>query len=345
MESKNIYAEALERLACGTGIVFNTEVEGNCGSVSEGLHRTFCPVERAEISPDEALTVTLQSKGEGYLFREPALPGERLLILGGGHIGLVLSEFAARCGYRVTVADDRPEFCNPERMPWAADTICGSFPDAIRRFHITAYDYIVIVTRGHSNDALSLRTVLSGEWPAYLGMIGSRKRVAKQLEMLAEEGFDRQKLSRVCTPIGLEIGSVTPEEITVSILAQLIAYRRLPEHRNSSARCVAVTDLELEILKELADSNGPRAVATILALDGSGPRNAGAKMIIYPDGAIKGSIGGGSGEGRVIKEGIAIIGTGSYKMITIEMNAEVAAKDGMACGGNMIVLLEDASKL
>ena len=214
-----------------------------------------------------------------------------------------MCEFAAKSGFAVTVCDDRPDFANRQRFPDAENVICDSFENAIRSLKLTPYDYVVIITRGHRHDADCLRVILPGTQPAYLGMIGSRRRVKGLFEMLEEEGYDRALMDRICTPIGLNIGAVTPGEIAISILSEVVAYKRLPEHSNE--------------------------------------REAGAKMAVSPLGKVTGSIGGGCSEGAVIRDAIRIIGTGRYQLVDIDLTGDVAESDGMVCGGTMQVLIED----
>jgi xanthine dehydrogenase accessory factor len=148
-----------------------------------------------------------------------------LVIVGGGHIGRSLSRIAAEAGFSVTVIDDRPEYADPERFPEADRVICDDFEDTLTALHSDTNTYYVLVTRGHKQDELSLRTVLTKPW-AYLGMIGSKRRTGAVLLHLEEDGYARDLLDRVHTPIGLDIGAETPEEIAVSIVAELIMVRR-----------------------------------------------------------------------------------------------------------------------
>lgn len=149
----------------------------------------------------------------------------RLVIVGGGHIGRSLCTVGALAGFSVTVIDDRPEYANTERFPEADRVICDDYEDALASLPNDFNTYYVMVTRGHKQDELSLRIVLAKSW-AYCGMIGSKRRTGAVLQHLAEEGFPRETLDRVHTPIGLDIGAETPEEIAVSIVAELIMVRR-----------------------------------------------------------------------------------------------------------------------
>ena len=149
----------------------------------------------------------------------------KLVVVGGGHIGLYLARFGAQVGFSVTVIDDRPEYANPERFPEADHVLCDDFEDVLSELPTDTNTYYVLVTRGHKQDEISLRTVLPRAW-AYLGMIGSKRRTGAVLLHLEEEGFPRERLDRVHTPIGLDIGAETPEEIAISIIAELIMVRR-----------------------------------------------------------------------------------------------------------------------
>src|SRR3712207_3958227 len=149
----------------------------------------------------------------------------RLVIVGGGHIGRSLCRMGAECGFSVTVIDDRPDYANRERFPEADRVICADFEAALGELPVDHNSYIVLVTRGHKQDELSLRSLVVRP-AAYLGMIGSKRRTGAVLQHLADDGFDAEALTRVRTPIGLDIGAETPEEIAVSILAEMIMVRR-----------------------------------------------------------------------------------------------------------------------
>lgn len=147
------------------------------------------------------------------------------LVVGCGHIGRSLARLADFTDFHVVVLDDREEFANAEKIPWADEILCEDYEEAIDRFPINSATYITLVTRGHKQDELSLRRCL-GRGAAYLGMIGSRRRTSTVLRHLAEEGFEQAELDKVRTPIGLNIGAETPEEIAISIMAEVIMARR-----------------------------------------------------------------------------------------------------------------------
>lgn len=148
-----------------------------------------------------------------------------LLIVGGGHIGLSLATIGSHLGFSVAVVDDREIYANAERFPMADKVMAGDIAEHLDRFPVNPNTFIVLVSRGHKVDELGLRHVVS-RGAAYVGMIGSKRRVATVLRHLAEEGFPLSDLERVYTPIGLDIGAETPEEIAISILAEIVMVRR-----------------------------------------------------------------------------------------------------------------------
>ncbi len=341
----NIYAEIRDSIRNGEGVSMKTIIRGESGEIRDGLTRTLgVPEATKDVKGFSRVAPTAEQDGADFHVVEPVLPKERLIILGGGHIAVPVCEFAQRCGFNVTVCDDRPAFANEKRFPWAEQVICDSFENSIRQLRITPYDYVVVITRGHVHDADCLREILPGKQPAYLGLIGSRRRVKGLLEMLEQEGYSRELMDRICTPIGLPIGAVTPEEIAISILSELISYKRLPEKNTDDSRHVNYSDLDLYMMDYLADNHDPKAIVTVIQAKGSTPRGPGAKMAVSPRGDVTGSIGGGCSEGAVIRDAIDIIGTGTYKTAFIDMTGEVAESDGMVCGGVMYVLIEDGSE-
>lgn len=155
------------------------------------------------------------------VLRKPATA----IIVGAGHIGVHLTKIAKAVGFEVTVIDDRAEFANPERFPEADKVIAADVDETLANLRIDGHTYVVLVTRGHKHDEIALRQVVNSN-AAYIGMIGSRARVRTVQERLLRDGFAREKLDRVYAPIGLDIGAVTPEEIALSIAAEMVKVRR-----------------------------------------------------------------------------------------------------------------------
>ena len=152
-------------------------------------------------------------------------PPPTLVIAGAGHVGQALGALAATLDFRVTVIDDRADFASPERFPGAQKHIVGDIERSLRELPIDAATYIVIVTRGHRHDGHALAAVIESP-AAYIGLIGSKAKIKTIFDDLADRGVAPALLERVRAPIGLEIGAITPNEIAVSIAAELIATRR-----------------------------------------------------------------------------------------------------------------------
>lgn len=161
------------------------------------------------------------------VYVEPHLPPPELVILGAGHVARPLCRVGAMLGFRVIVLDDRPEFATRERFPEADEVRVPDFTDPFRGLRIGGGSYLVLVTRGHKYDFEALRDVLRRpERPAYVGMIGSRRRTRAALESLVREGIDEERLRAVHAPIGLDLRGETPDEIAVSIAAEIVMVRR-----------------------------------------------------------------------------------------------------------------------
>jgi xanthine dehydrogenase accessory factor len=159
------------------------------------------------------------------IFVEPILATPTAFILGGGHVGLNVAKAAKLAGFEVVVADDREAFANKERFPEASETYAGPWEELFPKFHINNYTYLVLVTRGHKGDLDCLRWAVTT--PArYIGMIGSKRKFIEICKVLEREGVTAERIERVHSPIGLDIGALTPEEIAVAIVAEMIAVRR-----------------------------------------------------------------------------------------------------------------------
>lgn len=287
---------------------------------------------------EQGQPATLTRTAEGRTYLRKFLPQERLILLGGGHIAQALCRFAALLDYAVTVADDRPAFANSERFPDAKQIVCDNFQSAIETLRIRPTDSVCVLTRGHRWDGDCLRKILQGELPSYLGMVGSSRRVAALLGLLAEEGYAAEALSSIHAPIGLKIHAQTPAEIAVSICAELIAHRRQPK-KETEETALPRTDTDLALLRFLAEDT-PKALLLVLETSGSTPVEAGAVMAADRLGACRGTIGGGCGEAAALREARQVMTSGAARVITVDMNNDIAADEGMVCGGSMRVLIE-----
>ena len=169
------------------------------------------------------------------VFVEPILPVAELLLFGAGHVAHSVATIAATSGFEVTVVDDRAAYANKERFPSAKQIVAEEFDEALKKVDPRENSYIVIVTRGHRDDMRILKWAVMTS-ARYIGMIGSRRKVIAIYKELEKEGVPASAFERVNAPVGLEIGAVTPEEIAVSIVAELIAYKRKVEVGDLSKR-------------------------------------------------------------------------------------------------------------
>ncbi len=163
--------------------------------------------------------------GKILVYVEPQCPEPHLVILGAGHVGKTLSKVARFSGFRVTVVDDRPEYANRDYIPEAHEIIVNDFETVFLRVGVDAKGYIVVATRGHNHDLAALKAALRTK-AQYIGLLGSKRKKAVLFRSLEDAGFSQNDIRRVIVPVGLPIGSVTPEEIAISIMAQIIQHRR-----------------------------------------------------------------------------------------------------------------------
>jgi xanthine dehydrogenase accessory factor len=177
------------------------------------------------LGQDAAYDSGLICGGQLDVFVEPVLPRPRAMIFGGGHISKSLSKVIGMAGFETVIVDDREAFANRERFPDADEVIAGAYEEVFPRLATGENSYIVIVTRGHRDDMRVLRWAV-GTPARYVAMIGSKRKVISVVKELGKEGIPPEAFARVNAPMGFEIGAVTPEEIAVSVAAEMIAVRR-----------------------------------------------------------------------------------------------------------------------
>src|SRR5258706_283911 len=158
------------------------------------------------------------------IFIEPFVPRPVLLIAGAGHIAVPLAALAHQMNFSVSVTDDRASFVNRERFPSAKQLLQGDIEAILRGYPITPRTHIVLVTRAHAHDVQGLRAIIDSP-AAYIGMIGSQRRVWAVFKLLHQDGMPAEKLARVRAPIGLDLGGASPEEIALSIMAEIVMLR------------------------------------------------------------------------------------------------------------------------
>jgi xanthine dehydrogenase accessory factor len=218
-------------LVFGDGRIVGT-VGGGCyehdaiGKARQVLQTRKATTVKYDLNDDFAEETGLVCGGQMEVFIEPIEAAPAVYIFGAGHVGYYLARIAHEAGFGVHVIDDRAAFANRERFPFAASVVVDDIPAWLAQTPIPSTAYAVIVTRGHRNDLDALRALAPRDL-RYIGLIGSRAKVARLYDqLLTESNVDPALLERIHAPIGLDLGAVTPQEIAVSITAELIAVRR-----------------------------------------------------------------------------------------------------------------------
>ncbi len=190
------------------------------------------------LGQDAAYDNGLICGGQLDVYVEPILPVPAAFIFGAGHISKSLSKVASLAGFSTIIVDDRESFANRERFPDAGEIYAGEYEEVFPKLPVNETSYLVIVTRGHRDDMRILRWAITT--PArYIAMIGSQRKVINVIKELEKEGIAREAFERIFAPMGLEIGAVSPEEIAVSVVAEMIAVRRNADsHWRSLAKSV-----------------------------------------------------------------------------------------------------------
>jgi xanthine dehydrogenase accessory factor len=185
-------------------------------------HLTF------SLGQDAAYDNGLICGGQLNIFVEPVIPQPRAFIFGGGHVSKSISKIANLAGFSTIIVDDREQFANRERFPEAEETFAEEYESVFPKLAVTSSSYLIIVTRGHRDDMRVLRWAVNT--PArYIAMIGSKRKTISVVHELEKEGIPREAFEKVFAPMGLEIGAETPEEIAISVVAEMIATRRSPD--------------------------------------------------------------------------------------------------------------------
>ena len=244
-------------------------------------------------------------------------PQPRLIICGGGHVAREVAAIGAHLDFSTRIIDDRPEIMTADYSPATAEVVCDSY-DNLERY-LEAGACYVVVTPNHKADYQCVSTILGTDFQ-YLGMIGSRGKVATTREKLQKDGFSEQQISRIFAPIGLAINAVTPAEIAISILAQIIQEK----NRTHSASAD----------KALLESKESGILCIITEKHGSTPRGAGSMMLVTKD-QVLGSIGGGEPEYLAIAHARTV---SAFDTQEYTMNNTVANGLDMVCGGKIKVL-------
>lgn len=287
--------------------------------------RKACPNVKIRVSPrhDGSLykraiaSLLEQEQDVSMIQKEWFCPQPRLILCGGGHVSREVAAFAHRLDFSVTIIDDRPEAVTNERFPTAENLICDSYENL--KDYLEEDACYVVVTPDHKADLQCVSTILTTRY-RYLGMIGSRKKVASTMENLKNAGFSQERINSIFAPIGLPIGAVTPAEIALSIMGQII------QEKNKTH--AASADKALLEVKE------PGMLCVIIEKHGSAPRGVGSMMFVGEDNVL-GSIGGGEPEYLAICHAKEHPGF-DLREYTLNNTAENGLD--MICGGRIRVL-------
>lgn len=200
-------------------------VEADVVFAARDVLKTLRPrLVKVDIKAKSREEIDMLCGGEITFYVEPVMPDYRLVICGGGHISKAIAHACDGLDFKIIVADDREQFANTQRFPNADETVFSPFEELEKNVELTPLTFCVVVTRGHSGDEVCLRQVLRS--PAcFIAMIGSKSKWANIKKNLMDSGFSSEVVDRVHCPAGLEIGSITPEEIAIAIAAQLVQVR------------------------------------------------------------------------------------------------------------------------
>ena len=198
------------------------------GSVSGTLGDASLDAQAIEVAgrvADVGAAESLMTEDGCEVFVEGFTTPPTLVMVGGGHVGKATADLAHNLGYRVFVVDDRPEFANRERFPYAEDVVVTSYEGWSQHLAINVNTFVVVATRGHRFDDLALESALPSR-ARYIGLLGSRRKTLMIYQRLLQDGTDLERLKEIHAPIGLDIGGLTPEELAVSIMSEIIMVRR-----------------------------------------------------------------------------------------------------------------------
>ena len=274
------------------------------------------------------------TESQTRIYRERIGRTPKMIICGAGHVSMPIICMGKMLGFMVTVIEDRPKFADHARAAGADQVLCEPFADGLSKIRGDSDSWFIIVTRGHRYDTECLEAILQKPY-AYVGMMGSRRRVAIVKDQLEAKGICREALDGVHTPIGLKIGAETPEEIAVSVMAEIIQVKNAGSGKGGYS-----PELLNAVLNP--DDSREKVLATIISRKGSAPRSVGTKMLIRADGTTVDTIGGGCIESEVIRKALLMMRAEDegFRLCTVDMTADAAEDEGMVCGGVVEVMLE-----
>jgi xanthine dehydrogenase accessory factor len=271
------------------------------------------------------------SIGGHKVFYELLEQGKKLVVCGTGHVAIAVVRIGHMIGCSVTVIDDRLEFAGDARNAGADEVICAPFEEGLKKIDSDRNTYFVIMTRSHSLDQICLEEILKKKY-AYIGMIGSERKIAAIKGNILAKGGSKAALDRIHAPIGLDIYAETPEEIAVAVLAEII------REKNCYGQGV---EYSREILDGI-NREGRKVLATVISSKGNFSRAIGARMLVFQDGETIDSVGGGAAEVVVIRKAQDMLEdvTEADEILHLDMTAGRGFDDGMSCDAVLDVYLE-----
>lgn len=264
----------------------------------------------------------------GKYFIEKLTSSVRLIVCGAGTVGLEVIKLGKQLGINVVVIEDRNLYADMANKLGADKVLCMEFDKALDSLEQRDTDYYVVVTREHQFDKLCISKILNRK-KSYVGMMSSRNRAAILKNSLMEEGYSRECLDEIHSPIGMNIKAETPAEIAVSIMAEIISYK------NDTAKTEGYQNELLD--KIITESEERMILATIVKRIGSAPRDIGTKMLIFENESYVGSVGGGWIEANVLEFAKEMFMTNKKYCI---YETDKASKDAVLCGGYVTIYLE-----
>ena len=309
--------------AAGTKALFARDGDGCALLCRDDAFPAALAAEIGKTAPDQ--TGIAEYTG-ARVFLEPIVAGRRLVVCGAGHVALCVIRLGVALGFEVTVIEDRPEFAEKARAAGAQRVVCRPFTDALDDIPGDAATAFVVMTREHAHDVDCLRRILQRPC-AYAGMMGSRSRSAQIRALLSEEGFDDERVQALRMPIGVPIGARTPEEIAVSVAAELISVMNAADPGEGWPQ---------GMLEALSEPRQPGVLAMIVSKRGEAPRRPGTKMLVTGDGRFVGTVGGGYAEAEILRLAGEMLRDGdkACRLMSIDMN-----KGPTFCGGEIEVFL------
>ncbi|MCR5786030.1 MAG: XdhC family protein [Eubacterium sp.] len=269
--------------------------------------------------------------GNNRIVAEKLTGHNKLVICGCGHVGIAILKLAKMLGFYVLAVDERKEFSKVAKTEGADEAFCREYPEMLREISSDLNTYFVIVTRGHSKDRECLNEILRKPH-AYVGMMGSKSRFKAMKKELVDKGIDKEIAENIHAPIGLNIKSETPEEIAVSVIAEIISVKNRGDKGQDAEDIITAL--------KIADKRKVSCVlASIISKEGSAPRKEGTKMVIFSDEKPVGTIGGGYIEEQVIKTANEMLEKSNEKNKLIKLST-ASEGDDVGCGGRVEVFLD-----